>query len=120
MDHSVGQARFKDGTIKFFEYNGNCDCIHSILVDTYEEMRDNWKKDVEPPRCKCITEPVEFYTCYGGGIIWTGTACKRCGRVLSIDYTNGKDFESRTPRWVLNIGEQKLIIKIKKEVEKDV
>lgn len=116
MSHSEGQVRFKDGVIKFFEYNGNCDCISSILFDTYEEMKDNWKKDIEPPKCECIAEPVEFYTCYGGGITWAGTACRKCGKILDSDYLGEEGFESRTPKWVINIGEQKLITEIKEEV----
>lgn len=104
MSHGRGQVKFKD-TIKYFEFNGTENICKPKLYDTYDEMIKNWRKTdalVEEKvansnkrpffkrifqrnktnRCNHNEEFVYIYTDYGDGFYWSGTACKKCNRIL--------------------------------------
>ena len=43
MSHASGKVKFKDGTIRYVEYNGTCDSIYPLSYKTKKEMNDNWR-----------------------------------------------------------------------------
>jgi hypothetical protein len=91
MSHSNG-AVIKNGEILgFFEYNGTCDVAISSIWPTFEDLRNNWHKDIWN-KCKCDNQPLEaiLYTNYGGGFHWLTWICITCKAIV----TNHMPFES--------------------------
>lgn len=80
MSHANGEAKFSDGTVMHFEYNGTSDVCRTALKPTYEEMQKDWRKPGNDADCKCgqPSEIVELSTDYGGGFSWPGKACRKC------------------------------------------
>ncbi|MCD8403900.1 hypothetical protein [Tenacibaculum finnmarkense] len=86
MSHSSGALKFKDGTIKYYEYDGTSDIVLSFHYDTLKEVGDNWRsgKHID---CSCgKEEPVSIYSDYGGGFYIDGVACKKCKSVKSNEF----------------------------------
>lgn len=82
MSHSLGIARFEDGTLRFFEYSGTADIACAALWETVEELHKHWR-DGTWNYCVCRgAEPVTLWTDYGGGFYWSGTACRRCRAII--------------------------------------
>lgn len=85
MSHSLGAIKFKDGTIRYYEYNGTSDVVISHHYKTREEVDDNWRNHTWL-ECTCKKEePVMIYTSYGFGFYIEGKACKECNSVESND-----------------------------------
>ena len=108
MSHANGKARFPDGVILHFEYNGTSDVCIPNLWDTYEEMHANWRGD-QWATCTCgqPSEPVELYNDYGDGTYWPGEACRKCMAItkgLRTDEFSDDDLEllvkDGTPEWI--------------------
>lgn len=73
MSSSLGKVRFKDGTVKYFRYNGTSDYCVPNLYDTKEECTSNWRKEYKVDWDKAYyPEPVEIATCYGKGYGYLG------------------------------------------------
>lgn len=118
MSHSVGVVRFKDGDIKYYEYNGSVDVCIPKLFNTLEElMSSNWKWTSTKSNCQHDIEDVEIYTTYGGGFYWRGTACKRCMMITKgINPYNLRDKDGEdifieeaiidgTPEWAIKVSD---------------
>ena len=89
MSHSSGALKFKDGTIRYYEYDGTADVVLSHHYATPEEVSDNWRNG-EWLDCICgEEEPVNIFTSYGGGYYIEGFACKKCNSVRSKE----RDFD---------------------------
>jgi len=89
MSHATGAIKFKDNTIRYYEYDGTSDVVISHHYKTLDEVSDNWRKG-EWLECECgKEEPVSIFTQYGGGYYIEGKACKICNSVRS----NESDFE---------------------------
>jgi hypothetical protein len=89
MSHATGALKFKDGTIRYYEYDGTADVVLSHHYATTEEVSENWRKG-EWLNCNCgKEEPVSIFTQYGGGYYIDGKACKNCNSVTS----NESDFD---------------------------
>lgn len=80
MSNANGQARFKDGLILHFEYNGTSDTLECTwLYKSYEAMKADWRESGRFRDCACGSdEEVELYTDYGSGHTWPGRACANC------------------------------------------
>ncbi|PJZ19298.1 hypothetical protein CEW46_23950 [Bacillus cereus] len=77
MGSYLGTATFKDGTVKYFEYNSVVDQACPALHDTQDEAEDHWNNQ---PKVECYcedTEPVTLNTNYGAGVTWKGKACRK-------------------------------------------
>ncbi len=44
MSHATGALKFKDGTIRYYEYGGTSDVVLSHHYATTQEVGDNWRK----------------------------------------------------------------------------
>jgi hypothetical protein len=90
MSNSIGKIRFSDGQILFFKYNGTYNAAINAL---YEDQDSAWGAESKNKDCKCSSgsEKVEIATDYGGGIRWTGFACRNCSLL-----TNGSTDPYRT------------------------
>lgn len=89
MSHATGAIKFKDNTIRYYEYNGTSDVVISHHYKTLDEVSENWRKG-EWLECECgKEESVSIFTQYGSGYYIEGKACKRCNSVRS----NESDFE---------------------------
>ena len=55
MSHTTGALRFKDGLIRFYEYDGTVDLVLSHHYETVEEVSENWCKG-EWLDCHCENE----------------------------------------------------------------
>ena len=76
MSHATGALKFKDGTIRYYEYDGTSDVVLSHHYKTIEEVSDNWREG-EWLDCNCgKEEPVSIYTTYGGGFYLEGRLVK--------------------------------------------
>jgi hypothetical protein len=85
MSHSLGALKFKDGTIRYYEYNGTSDIVISCHYETVQEVLDNWRS-YKRNDCKCNNEEdVSIYTSYGNGFYIDGKACKICNSVRPND-----------------------------------
>lgn len=107
MSHTTGALKFKDGSIRFYEYNGTSDVVLSHHYATAEEVSENWRKG-EWLECTCGgEEPVSIYSDYGGGFYIDGKACKSCCSVQS----NESDFDiierNETEDWAKELPEFK-------------
>ena len=90
MSNAIGGIRFKDGTIRYYEYSGSYDMVISAHYATTQEVYDNWRTYPEMA-CKCgKEEDVELYSSYGGGFYFTGQACKDCGSCRGEAYNSDK------------------------------
>jgi hypothetical protein len=103
MSHSTGAIKFKDETIRYYEYNGTSDVVISHHYKTLDEVSENWKQG-EWVECGCgKEESVSLYTQYGGGFYIEGIACKTCLSVRSKD----SDFDiiesNETNHWAKEI-----------------
>ena len=99
MSHATGAIRFKDNTIRYYEYNGTSDVVLSHHYATTKEVGDNWR-DGEWLDCKCGgEEPVSIYTQYGGGYYIDGVACKKCNSVTSNDADFDMIESDETEHW---------------------
>jgi len=89
MSHATGALKFKDGTIRYYEYNGTSDIVLSHHYATTQEVSDNWRNGTWLD-CECgREEPVSIFTSYGDGYYIDGMACKHCNSVR----TNEHDFD---------------------------
>lgn len=84
MSHANGTCTFNDGVVCYFEYNGTVDITLPELYSTKEELRENWRKDIDwgdvtQRRADAgdSLEDVELYSEYGGGFSYKGTASKK-------------------------------------------
>lgn len=82
MSHSYGGVRFPDHHVMYCEYDGTSDCMLSALYDTRDEVKQNWRS-FRNPTCSCeFSEAVEIHADYGGGINWSGRACRGCKAIV--------------------------------------
>lgn len=107
MSHAWGAIKFKDNTIRYYEYDGTSDVVLSHHYATMQEVSDNWRKG-EWLECTCGNEePVSIYASYGYGFYIDGMACKNCNSVRS----NESDFDiierDETQDWVKELPEMK-------------
>lgn len=85
MAHATGAIKFKDGTIRYYEYNGTSDSVISHHYATKEEVTDNWRNGTKI-NCTCgKEESVSIYTDYGGGFYLDGVSCIDCNSVKPND-----------------------------------
>lgn len=79
MSHEYGKARFADGTIFHFEYDGTADVVCSALRLSDVEVAEHWRED-NTAKCTCgkPSEPVRLMTFFGSGWSWDGKACRSC------------------------------------------
>ena len=104
MSHSIGAVKFKDGEVKFYEYNGTVDVPISHIYDTVDEVNENWRNH-EWVNCTCgKEEPVSIFSDYGGGFYFDGLACKNCKSVCTPGDFNIIERE-HTDDWAKNIFE---------------
>lgn len=77
MSEVLGLVKFKDGTIKYFVYNGVVNIAGPKLFDTCEKMykKNNEYIDIEVKH-SIDDEEVEIYSDYANGFYWTGRANK--------------------------------------------
>jgi hypothetical protein len=78
-------------TIKFFffQYDGTYNTATPTL---YEDQDSAWDTESKKMVCNCSSsEKVELATDYGGGIRWSGFACRNC-----LQITNGATDPYRT------------------------
>jgi hypothetical protein len=79
MSNAIGGIRFKDGTIRYYQYHGSTDTVISGHYATAQEVLDNWRT-YPASECRCgKEEEVEFYSSYADGFYFKGWACKKCG-----------------------------------------
>lgn len=118
MSHSVGAVRFKNGDVKYFEYNESVDVCIPKLFNTFEEfISSNWKWINTQSNCEHNIEDVDIYTTYGGGFYWKGTACKKCMMIIGgINPYNLRDRDGKElfiedvivdgiPKWAMEVPE---------------
>ena len=83
MSHAYGMAKFEDGAVLHFEYNGTNDVVCTALRRTPEEVQKHWRAD---NKALCVRakspEPVQLMSDYGKGFHWPGTACRTCMAVV--------------------------------------
>ena len=84
MSHAVGECRFKDKTIYYFEYDGTSDITLPELYSNQEDLNDNWRKNIDWQNvhklikdAKDDSEDVELYSSYGYGFTYKGIASKK-------------------------------------------
>ena len=83
MSHAAGAIKFKDNTIRYYEYDGTSDVVLSHHYKTIDEVSDNWRNGTWL-NCDCKKEePVSIFTQYGDGFYIEGKACKTCNSVTS-------------------------------------
>lgn len=83
MSHASGTVTFKDGTVRFAEYNGSGDYMYNFTYKTTNERNNNWRKPGKEPNCKHdYVEDVVIHSSYGYGMTWTGKCCKKCGWII--------------------------------------
>lgn len=84
MSHAYGKARFQDGEILHFEYNGTSDMCCRSLKRTPSEVQKDWRSERNQCHCECghAPEPCRLYTDYGDGHHWDGSACRRCMAIV--------------------------------------
>lgn len=86
MSHAIGAIKFKDGTLRFYEYDGTSDVVLSHHYATTKEVRDNWRNG-SWLYCECGSEEdVMLYSSYGYGFYIEGKACKTCKSVHTLEY----------------------------------
>lgn len=89
MSHSTGAIKFKDNTIRYYEYDGTSDVVISHHYKTLDEVGNNWRK-AKWLKCNCLNEePVSIFSQDGLGFYIEGKACKECKSVTS----NEDDFD---------------------------
>lgn len=103
MSHASGAVRFKDGTVKFYEYDGTADVCISHLYDHMQGVADNWREG-EWMECKCPEgmEDVEIYSSYGDGFTFPGKACRKCLAVYGGCHDEENYYEKQLggePQW---------------------
>lgn len=104
MSHAHGQARFEDGTILHFEYNGTSDVVIPNLRNSAEEVDEHWR-DGSWSRCICgqPSEPVLLAASYGLEPNWKGEACRACMAVTNgfqpYDDEDGNGLRHGRPDW---------------------
>lgn len=82
MSSALGQCRFPDGLVMYFEYSGTADVCVPALKDAADDIRRNWRSLEWPPECQCeSSEIVELASDYGCGFRWPGKACRKCRRI---------------------------------------
>jgi hypothetical protein len=104
MSHSTGAVRFKDGTIKFYEYNGTVDICLPFLYDTMEELKAHWRRSdwIQCNNAEHRHERVEIASTYGNGFYWNGFACLDCNCLISPLDVNYDTEKSGLPDWYPN------------------
>jgi hypothetical protein len=103
MSHASGAVRFKDGVVKFYEYNGTSDVCISHLYDSMKAMLAHWRKG-QWMACACPEgmEDVEIYSSYGGGFTFPGKACRKCSALYGGSYDEENYYDkqmSGEPQW---------------------
>ncbi|SMC52774.1 hypothetical protein [Pedobacter nyackensis] len=102
MSNVTGAIKFKDGTIRFYEYYGTSDVCSTKHYSTQKEVADNWRS-YPSNRCSCEgLEPVSIYSSYGGGFYLDGFACKNC-EALAHDPDFDMIEREDTEDWILQI-----------------
>lgn len=108
MSHAWGKARFEDGEILHFEYNGTSDMCCRSLKRTYEEVKRDWRSDANQAHCDCgeVPEPCRLFVSYGDGHHWSATACRRCMAIVDGAWPLDEEeeeilYEAGAPAWAL-------------------
>ncbi len=108
MGKAMGQVRFPNGDIMYFEYDGNTDtCDVPLFEDESELDETRFMRNFEHEECKCGRMPtnIEIASGYGGGFHWHGTACYFCHVIVDGNDPFGnlggdpKVVEDGLPRW---------------------
>jgi len=100
MSHSPATVTFEDGAVWWCEYNGTSDIMIPAIYPTNDEMSANWRNH-EWKQCSCESgmETVKIHADYGGGIDWTGEACRTCKAInhehLDSDWLINKEYRER-------------------------
>jgi hypothetical protein len=101
MSRSNGLAKFEDGTILAFVYDGTSDTVNNGLFDRVEESWSGFYKHA-CDTCKCgKDEPVTLCTDYGKGSCWQGRACRHCRCIKDgkMPYDDNLPTISGIPDW---------------------
>lgn len=82
MSHAIGAVIFRDGLIRWYDYNGTVDVPVSNLVETPGEVKFRQMPWLD---CSCgQAEPVLMWSDYGGGFSWQGAACRHCRAIIHV------------------------------------
>jgi hypothetical protein len=104
MANSTGALRFKDGTIRYYEYNGVSDSITCQHYATKEEVAKNWRKYLDR-KCVCGNEePVNLFTPSGNGFYFNGKACKTCNSIKLNEYPIEITRRDKQEDWAKPLG----------------
>ena len=76
MSSALGKVKFKDGTIKFFRYNGTCDWCDPCLFDSQDELNKFWRNEPEYVNGDYEWNDVVIAYDYGRGYWFNGKATK--------------------------------------------
>jgi hypothetical protein len=99
MSHANGAVLFPDGLVLWYEYNGTSDVTISHLYDTYDEMRDNWRRS-DGLDCICgQDEPVRIACDYGSSHHWPGRACRHCRAITAGRDPYETEMVDELPDW---------------------
>ena len=99
MSHASAVVRFQDGTIMHTEYNGTVDTPMPRLYHTEKERNDNWRRFDVSDFCDCMTEPVQYWAYYGGGLGFTAFACREHMHVWAPDIYERQERTDERPSW---------------------
>jgi len=103
MSHANGVVKFEDGTIRYFEYDGNSDVCCPKLWTSYAGVRKHWREVNRHRECTCgrPPEPVEAFTDYGMGFEWRTTACRHCRVIVGWGDPHELGALDGAPEWVV-------------------
>ena len=78
MSHAIGLAKFKDGTILWYEYDGTSGIAGPDLYETHNELKLNWRKRASWEKAAPGDDDVEveLYSDYGRGFYWSARASR--------------------------------------------
>lgn len=103
MSHAMGCARFQDGSVLFFEYNGTSDVVQTALKRSAGDVERDWRSPANDAECACGgDEPVELMTYYGDGFSWFGRACPKCMAITRGTCVEGPECTPGIPKWAGN------------------
>jgi len=84
MSHASGEVFSQTGEhLGWFDYSGTSDFACPTIFKTYQELSDNFGKEIPHPYCHCQQgkpkDPnVVLYSHYGYGFHWDAMACLKC------------------------------------------
>lgn len=89
MSSCIGAIKFRDGEIRYYEYDGTVDCVTSHSYRTPQEVWDSLHNHLI---CECTCgheEACSIYSPYGSGFYIEGKACKLCCSIRPGEVNEG-------------------------------